>query len=85
MGVEECTLGVAGLPLDQRKGEVAAEDHTAGAADAVVQASRDGADAGDRHDAKRNTGDENAEAVHAAAQIAPNKARCETRCEAQRR
>ncbi len=85
MGIEERALGVAGLALDQRKGEVAAEDDAAGAADAVVQARRDRADAGNRHDAKRDTGDEHAEAAQTAAQIAPNKARRKTQCEAQRR
>ena len=40
------------------------------------------ADAGDRHDAERDAGDKNAEAAQAAAQIAPDKAQCETPREA---
>ena len=39
----------------------------------VGQARRHRADAGDRHDAERNAGDENAEAAQSAAQLAPGK------------
>ena len=74
MGIEKRALGIACLPLDERKGEIAAEDHAAGAADTVVQTRGHRADAGDRHDAERDAGDKNAEAAQAAAQIAPDKA-----------
>ena len=63
----------AGLALDERKSNVAAQDRAAGAGNAVVEACRYRADAGNRHDAERDAGDEHAEAAQAAAQFAPGK------------
>ena len=85
MVIEKRPLGIVCLALNERQSEVAAEDDAAGAADAVVEARGDRADAGDRHDAKRNAGDKDAEAAQAAAQIAPDKTRCKAQGEAQRR
>jgi hypothetical protein len=73
MRIEESALGVIGLALYEREGKVAAKNHTAGFADALVEACGDRTDAGDRQDAERNAGDENAKAAQAAAQIAPGK------------
>ena len=77
MRAQESALGVLGFTLNERKSEVAAEDDAAGAGDAVGEARRDRADAGDRHDAERDAGDEDAEAAQAAAQFAPGKAQRE--------
>ena len=66
-----------GFTLNERKGEIAAEDDAAGAGDAVVEARRHRADAGNRHDAERDAGDKDAEAAQAAAQIAPGKSKRE--------
>ncbi len=76
MGIEKRALGGIGFALNERKGDVAAEDDAAGAGNAVVEACGHRADAGDRHDAERDTGDEDAEAAQAAAQFAPGKTQC---------
>ena len=64
----------AGLALDQRERDVAAEQRAALAREAVAEARRDRADAGDRHDAERDAGDEDAEAAQPAAQFAQREA-----------
>ena len=73
MRAEEGALAVVRFTLDQRKGEVAAEDHAAGAGQAVGQALRNRADPGNRHDAERDAGDKDAEAAQSAAQLAPGE------------
>ena len=65
----------ARLALDQREGKVAAENDAARRARPVGQACGDRADAGDRHDAERDAGDEHAEAAQPAAQLAPQAQR----------
>ncbi len=77
MVVEEAALAVAGFALNERKGNVAAEDQSAGAADAVGKARRHRADAGNRKYAERDAGDEDAKAAQPAAQFTP----CETHYE----
>ena len=77
--IKKTPLAVIGLTLDQREIQIAAEDCAAGLRQTVSQALRHRADAGDRHDAKCDAGDENAEAAQAAAQLAPGIAKCE-RC-----
>ena len=62
--VQEGALGVARLPLNEREGEVAAEDDLSGTGNAVGKACGHRADAGDGHHAERDTGDENREAAH---------------------
>ncbi len=74
MGIEESALAVARFALNERKGEVAAKDFTAGAGNPVGQARGNRADAGDRHHAERDAGDEDAEAAQSAAQLAPGEA-----------
>ena len=59
--------------LDQRKGEVAAEDQAAGTGETVGEALRHRADAGDGHDAERDAGNKHAETAQSAAQLAPGK------------
>jgi hypothetical protein len=59
-----------GFALDQRERHVAAEQGAALARQAVAEAGGDRADAGDRHHAERDAGDENVEAAQAAAQFA---------------
>ncbi len=81
MRIEERALGGIGFALDERKGDVAAEDDAAGAGNAVVEAGGHRADARDRHDAKRDAGDEDAEAAQTAAQFAPGEAQCERQYE----
>ena len=74
MLIEEIALGRARLALNERKIEIAAENGAAGAGEAVVETCRHRADAGNRHHAERDTGDEYAEAAQTAAQFAPGKA-----------
>ena len=59
--VEKCPLGRLGLAMDQRERQIAAEDDAALARKPIGQASRERADAGDRHDAERDAGDEHRE------------------------
>src|SRR5262245_7370497 len=73
MRIEEGALGIIGLALNEREGEVAAKKHAAGFADALGEAGGDRTDAGDRQDAERDAGNENAKTTQAAAQIAPGK------------
>jgi hypothetical protein len=73
MGIEESALGLIGLTLNERKGEVAAKNYAAGFANTLVEARRDRTDTGDRQDAECDASDENAEAAPAATQIAPGK------------
>ena len=73
MRIEESAFSVVGLALNEREGKVAAKNHTAGFADALVEACGDGTDPGNRQDAERDAGDENAKAAQPAAQIAPGK------------
>ena len=84
--IQEGALGIARLALNEREGEVAAEDDLAGAGDAVGEARGHRADARDGHHAKRDAGDENPEAAQAAAQFAPGKTqRREAACSRHRR
>jgi hypothetical protein len=73
MRVEESALDVVGLALNEREGKIAAKDHAAGFANALSEACGDRTDAGDRQDAERDAGNENAKTTQAAAQIAPGK------------
>src|SRR5262249_16172993 len=66
-----------GLALEQDEGDVAAEQVAALARHAVAEARRDRADAGDRHHAERDAGDEHIEAAQAAAQLAQRVAQAE--------
>ena len=59
-----------GLALDQRERDVAAEQGAALARQSLAEARRDRADAGNRHHAERDAGDENIEAAQPAAQFA---------------
>ena len=63
-----------GLAMDQREREVAAEDGAAFAREPVAEARRERVDAGDRHHAERDAGDEHVEAAQPAAQVAQRKA-----------
>src|SRR5271169_5068452 len=74
MPVEKAPLGRARLALNQGKVEIAAQNGAAGAGQAIIEARRHRADAGDRNDAKRDAGDEYAKTAQAAAQLAPGKA-----------
>ena len=74
MRVKKRVLVGACLALDQRKIEIAAQNGAAGRRKPVIEARRHRADAGNRRDAKRDAGDEHAEAAQAAAQFAPGKA-----------
>jgi hypothetical protein len=73
MGIEESALGIIGLALNEREGEVAAKYHAAGFADALGEAGGNRTNPGDRQDAERDAGNENAEAAQTAAQLAPGK------------
>ena len=79
MVVEEAPLAVAGFALNERKGNIAAENQLPGAADAVGKARRHRADAGDRKYAERDAGDEDAKTAQAAAQFAPGETPCDPR------
>ncbi len=57
------------LALDQRKRNIAAEQRTAFSRKTVAQTGRHRADTGNRHHAKRDTGDEDIEAAQSAAQL----------------
>src|SRR5262249_60406404 len=70
MRIEEGALGIIGLALNEREGEVAAKNHAAGFADALGEAAGDRTDAGDSQDAERDAGNEKAKAAQAAARIA---------------
>ena len=59
-----------GFALDQRERYIAAEQRAALARQTFAEARRDRADAGNRHHAERDAGDENLEAAQAAAQFA---------------
>ena len=59
-----------GFALDQRESDVAAEQRAALARQPLAEAGRDRADAGNRHHAERDAGDENVKAAQAAAQFA---------------
>ena len=72
--LQEGKLVGLGLALDQREGEIAAEDRLALLRQPVGQARRERADAGDRHHAERDAGDEDVEAGEPAAQFAQGKA-----------
>ena len=74
VAVEERPLVRRGLALDQRERQVAAEDDLALARQAVGEARRQRADAGDRHAAERDAGDEHVEAAQAAAHLAQREA-----------
>ena len=71
MRIEEGALVIIGLALNEREGEVAAKNHAAGFTDSLGEAGGDRTDAGDRQDAERDAGNENAKAALAAAQVAP--------------
>ena len=68
--------------MDQRERQVAAENDAALARETVGQAGRDRADAGDRHHAERDAGDEHVEAAQAAAQFAQREAQRQTQADA---
>ena len=74
LGGEEASLRSSGFAVDQRERQVAAEDAAALAIEPVGQAGRQRTDAGNRHDAEREAGDEDAKAAHAAAQFAEREA-----------
>ena len=59
-----------GFALDQRERNVAAEQRAALARQTFAEAGRDRADAGNRHHAERDAGDEDVKAAQAAAQFA---------------
>ena len=63
-----------GLAVDQQERKIAAENDAALPLDSIGEAARERADAGDRHDAERDAGDENAKAVQAAAKFAEREA-----------
>jgi hypothetical protein len=75
---EEGALGVVRFTLNEGKGEIAAKDYAARFGDALMEARRYRADAGDRQDAERDAGDENAKAAQATAQIAPGESHCKS-------
>ena len=66
-----------GFALDQRERDIAAEQGAALARQPVAEACRDRADAGNRHHAERDAGDEHVEAAQAAAQFAQRVAQRE--------
>src|SRR5207237_10122297 len=66
---EGCFLRL-GLALDQRERDVAAEQRAAFALQTLAEACCHGTDAGNRHHAERNAGDEDVKAAQAAAQFA---------------
>ena len=72
--VEERAFCGVGLAMDQRERQIAAEDDAAFAREPIGEAARERADAGDRHHAERDAGDEDAKAVQAAAQFAEREA-----------
>jgi hypothetical protein len=59
-----------GFALDQRERHIAAEQRAALARQTFAEAGCDRADAGNRHHAERDAGDENVKAAQAAAQFA---------------
>ena len=63
-----------GFALDQGEGDIAAKQRAAFARQSLAEAGRDRADAGDRHHAERDAGDEDVEAAQAPAQFAQRKA-----------
>ena len=69
-GCQEGALRRRRLRAGSARTTVAAQDDAALAGDAVGQARRQRADAGDRHDAERDAGDEDVKAAQPAAQIA---------------
>ena len=69
--------GPARLALEQGKGHVAAEDPPPLAGDALGERAGQGGDAGDRRDAERDAGEEDAEALQASAQLAQGEAQQE--------
>ena len=72
--IKELAFLRAGLAVDQRKGQIAAQDDAAVASKSIGEASRERADARDRRHAQRDAGDEDTKAVQAAAQLAKRKA-----------
>ena len=60
--------------MNQRERQIAAQDDAALAGQSIGEAPRKRADAGDRHHAERDAGDEDAKAVQPAAQFAERKA-----------
>ncbi len=72
--VEERALRRIGFAVDEREGEVAAEDGAAFAREPVAEARRERVDAGDRHHAERDAGDEHVEAAQSAAQVPQREA-----------
>jgi hypothetical protein len=65
--VEEFAFVGAGLAVDEREGQIAAQDDAAVAGEPIGETSRERADAGDRHHAERDAGNEDAKAVQATA------------------
>jgi hypothetical protein len=70
-------LGRARLAQAEREGEIAAQDHAAFARQPVGEPRRHRADAGDRHHAEPDAGDEHIEAAQSAAQLAQGEAQRE--------
>ena len=73
LAVEKRALGRARLALDERKGEIAAQDRAAFARQALGQAFRKRSDARDRHHAQRDAGDENKKPAQTGTQFAQRK------------
>ena len=72
--VEEAPLVSVGFTLAQRERKVSAEDGAAFAREPVGKTRRERIDAGDRHHAERDAGNEHVEAAQSAAQIAQREA-----------
>ena len=85
VALQEGALVRFGLALDQVEVEIAAEDDLALAREAVGEARRQRADAGDRHHAERDAGDEDIEAAQAPAHLAQREAQGEPTALAQSR
>ncbi len=77
LGFQEGAFGPCRLALEQGKGHVAAEDPPPLAGDALGKRAGEGGDAGDRGDAERDAGEEDAEALQASAQLAEGEAQQE--------
>ncbi len=72
--MQEAQFGVLRLAMDQREGDIAAEDGAALAGEAVGERAGEGVYAGDGGNAEHEAGEEDAEAAHAAAQVTQRKA-----------
>ena len=75
--VEEGALRRGRLALAEDEGGIAAEDLAARAREPIAEACRHRGDAGDRHDAERDAGDEHIEPAHAGTQFPQSEAQGE--------